>query len=265
MKRILTAAVFLPIFILIVGFLGPPEFFLLVGAVAVLAVWETNQMARKSGYRCRPILCSLVTLGILYAFLDPRLDPLSAVAMALAIIPVFSLWTREPLRQEVSSLAINLLTPLVLGILLGYLVLLRGTGEAEGRQLIFFLFLVVWTGDTAAYYLGRLLGKHRLAPRISPHKTIEGSVAGAVGSMVAGAVAAGWFLEGLGPVQGMAVGFLLNGFGQVGDLLESILKRSAGVKDSASILPGHGGILDRIDSLVLAGPVLFLCYQFLAP
>jgi phosphatidate cytidylyltransferase len=114
-------------------------------------------------------------------------------------------------------------------------------------------------GDTAAYYLGKNFGKNPLARTISPKKTVEGAVAGIVGSLMAGVVAKVWFLDQIAMVHCLLVALICGTIGQFGDLAESLLKRQVGVKDSSDLIPGHGGVLDRIDSLLFAGPV-FYCY-----
>lgn len=260
MKRILTALVFLPVFILIV-LLPPWVYFILLAGTLILAVREASILAGKSGYRFPHLLADLFSLAILYAFLVPWLQPVGIIAAALILLPLMILVKPPPLARAVHSTGILLLTVLILGVLIGFQMQIR----LLGQHLVFFFFLVVWTGDTAAFYVGSSLGKHPLLPGISPRKTIEGSIGGILASMAAGALAAGWFLEGVSPFQGLLLGFLLNLFGQAGDLLESSLKRVSGVKDSAGLLPGHGGILDRLDSLVLAGPVFYLCCLYLFP
>lgn len=264
MKRILTALVFLPIFYLVV-LLPPFAYFLLLAGTLILAVREVSVLAGKSGYRFPPLIADLFCLAILYAFLVPWLQPMWIIAAALLLLPLMILTKPPPLARAVLSTGILLLTVMVLGVLIGFQMQIRLLEEQLGQHLVFFFFLVVWTGDTAAFYVGSSLGKHPLLPGISPKKTIEGSIGGILASMAAGALAAGFFLQGVSPFQGLLVGFLLNLFGQAGDLLESSLKRVSGVKDSAGLLPGHGGILDRLDSLVLAGPVFYLCCHYLYP
>jgi phosphatidate cytidylyltransferase len=117
------------------------------------------------------------------------------------------------------------------------------------------LFGIIWIGDSVAYYVGRALGRHALAPKVSPKKTIEGAAAGFIGSVVAGIIGAFLLGEPWLRVAGVSAATAIAG--QVGDLAESVLKRSAGVKDSSSILPGHGGILDRLDSLFFAAPIFY--------
>jgi phosphatidate cytidylyltransferase len=123
--------------------------------------------------------------------------------------------------------------------------------------LIFFLVLVTWAGDTGAYYAGISLGRRPLAPTLSPKKTVEGLIGGWVAALAAALVASNWFLPSFSPLDALVASFLLTGAGLIGDLSESALKRSAGIKDSGGLLPGHGGVLDRIDSLLFSSPVFY--------
>ena len=130
----------------------------------------------------------------------------------------------------------------------------------QGYKYIFLLFLVTWMGDTAAYYVGSSLGRKKLYPRISPNKTILGSLGGLLGSTGGAFIAKYWFFPELGSGDCLVLGILLGIFGQLGDLCESLLKRSTGVKDSGGLMPGHGGLLDRIDSILFTGAVVYLFY-----
>jgi phosphatidate cytidylyltransferase len=136
-----------------------------------------------------------------------------------------------------------------------------------GRNWLFFALFTTFGSDSAAYFIGRALGRHRLAPRISPHKSWEGAAGGILGAM---AVSLLFTLStplhiSLGIGQGIVLALLVSVFGQIGDLAESLLKRNAGVKESSTVIPGHGGFLDRMDSVVFAGVVVYLYYIFFIP
>ena len=137
------------------------------------------------------------------------------------------------------------------------------TGDPVGSELILFLLVVTWCGDTAAYILGKRLGKHKLVPQISPGKTVEGTIAGlCIGALGGLGI---WFLlleEMLGPVHALGLGILLGIVSQISDLSESIIKRTANVKDSGTLIPGHGGFLDRCDSLIFSAPTLYYYFQY---
>src|SRR4029453_1357592 len=139
--------------------------------------------------------------------------------------------------------------------LLGYAFWLRDL-EA-GKEWVLLLVWVTWLGETAAYMVGSTAGRHRLAPLVSPKKTVEGAVAQLVVSVLAALIARAWFFPALSLSEAVLVGAVLGVVGQVGDLVESALKRSVGVKDTGHLIPGHGGMLDRIDSLLFNTPVLF--------
>ncbi|MBI5523996.1 MAG: phosphatidate cytidylyltransferase [Desulfarculus sp.] len=142
------------------------------------------------------------------------------------------------------------------GLLSSYLLL---GGMEQGRLLILFVVVVVVMADSGAYFAGHLLGSRRLAPRLSPGKTLEGLAGGLALAGLAGGVFAHLFLADTPPLAGAGLGLVLAGFSVAGDLLESTLKRASGAKDSGSLLPGHGGLLDRVDGLLVAAPVLLLC------
>ncbi|MGQ9780100.1 MAG: phosphatidate cytidylyltransferase [Bacillota bacterium] len=144
-----------------------------------------------------------------------------------------------------------------------YMILLRGLPEGEGIYYFFLLTAAIWAGDTAAYFFGSAFGRHRLAPSISPRKTYEGAAAGLCGSLLAGAALAAAF--GKNPWTSFLLSALIGLCGQAGDLFESMLKRDLGVKDSGQFLPGHGGVLDRFDSLFFAAPVLYYLAAYLLP
>jgi phosphatidate cytidylyltransferase len=279
--RELAAAVAIPI-VLAALFLAPAIVFnALVGFVALAALWEFYRMAEKAGH---PVA---KTLGIVYgglvlgaaavlwgpfhlvtrsgAVVDvaPGVRPGAWYALALlgtglaAVAPLFS---RVPPAAALSSAATTAFGVLSIALTATSLCYLR----SESPRAVLFLFLLVWACDSGAYYFGRRFGAHRLAPVVSPNKTWEGSVAGFAAAALFGAVAGGWwFVPELGPVRGAVAAALASTAGQLGDLVESLWKRAAGVKDSGTFLPGHGGFFDRIDSLLFAGPVVaaFLAFR----
>ena len=169
-------------------------------------------------------------------------------------VATISLWTSRPLVEALPAAGISSSGLLFVALPLSYAIRLHGMGRT-GRWILLFALVITWVGDTAAYFVGRAIGKHPLAPKLSPKKTWEGTIAS-----MAGALLLGWLLSTRVNVPTPIVLGLAaagNVAGQVGDLFESAFKRSAGVKDSGSILPGHGGMLDRIDALILAIPVVW--------
>jgi phosphatidate cytidylyltransferase len=257
MKRVLSAAVFLPAFWLIVS-LPPPFFGLLIAAACVLGLFELYHLAALRGVRCNRAAGLALALSVLISFFDPARLPLQIPLLAaLVLVPILSLLGRRPLEECLGSDAVTVFSALFLGVLLGYQVALRGMGDDLGRDLIFLLFVVVWGGDAAAYYAGSFLGRHPLTPRVSPRKTVEGAVAGIAGSILSALLARAWFIPRLRIADCVAAGLLLGVSGILGDLVESCWKRGSAVKDSASLVPGHGGILDRCDSLLFGGPILY--------
>src|SRR5277367_3136638 len=257
MKRVITAAVLVPLVLLL---LLKGSFATVVAAtalVAELAAWEYLFIADCQGYRRTLVL---IAIAVLFAatFFSPALilPALGLGSLVLVLVCSFA----SPLERVLRDSAFSIFPLLYIGLTLVTLPLLWV--QADGPSLLIFLFCVVWTGDVAALYVGRSFGRHKLAPQISPKKSWEGSAASVVGSLLIagllvwlGSRAALHFPGSLIRWLGLAV--LLNVFAQVGDLVESAIKRGAGVKDSGAMLPGHGGLLDRIDALLLAAPVLW--------
>jgi phosphatidate cytidylyltransferase len=177
---------------------------------------------------------------------------------ALLIIPASYVFSRKPLEEALPSSAIAVLATTYVGMLGGSLIRLRNDFPV-GWKLIFYLVLVVWLGDTGAYYVGKNLGKHKLSPRISPKKTIEGLAGGMTASIITAVVIHFTFFEEFPLLHAIIAGVILSFAGVIGDLAESMWKRSADVKDSGTLIPGHGGFLDRFDSIFFTAPILY-CY-----
>jgi len=268
MKRVVTAAVLIPLVLLLIFKASPVQMTWVVGLVAELALWEYLALADASGAKT-PRIAVMVAVALLFVVVFRRPDflgpLLGALALGLFIVCAF----RSPLKRVLPDAAYSVFGMLYVGVPLTTLPPL--SEQENGPSLLLFLFLVVWAGDIAALYVGRAWGRRKLAPSISPGKTWEGAVASVAGSvmiglalvLLAGALARrngglSSLLSFPGSVVGwVALAVVLNVAAQVGDLIESAIKRGAGVKDSGSLLPGHGGVLDRIDALLVAAPVLW--------
>jgi phosphatidate cytidylyltransferase len=175
-------------------------------------------------------------------------------------VTALTLWTKRPMVEALPAAGISSCGLVLVALPLTYAIRLHGV-EADGPKLLMFVLVITWIGDTAAYFVGRAIGKHPLAPVLSPKKSWEGTIASIVGALLVAIVFARWLTVPLPQLLGMAV--VGNVAGQAGDLLESAYKRSAGVKDSGSLLPGHGGVLDRIDALILAIPVVWYYWTWI--
>ncbi|WP_263357179.1 phosphatidate cytidylyltransferase [Acidicapsa ligni] len=265
MKRILTALVLIPLVILLV-FFGPDwAVTLAVGAVALLAAWEYIGIAKAADAN-PPRVAVLVAIALLFAVSQLWPDKLSTALGALSLALLLYCTFSSPIAKVLHDSASSIFCLIYIGFTLISLPALRSA--EDGKTLVTFLLCVVWAGDIVALYVGRNLGRHKLAPRLSPNKTWEGAVGSVVGSLL---VTVGLIvlaeqlakreimtLAFAGPVwHWLLLAVVVNVAAQVGDLAESALKRSAGVKDSGTLLPGHGGVLDRIDALLLAAPVLW--------
>jgi len=252
----LTAAIALPLLIFLIAFAGSSVFCLFLTLVLLLGLLEFNRMglaaehtyeqwfAALAGAAVVPLLCFGQT-----ALLVPL------YAGSILILALFFLF-RLPIISEVHHrLGWLCLGLIYLPLLLGHLVLLRQL--PDGREWIFLTLLVIMGCDTFAYFIGSRFGKHKLYPAVSPKKSIEGGIAGLVGSVLAVCIANKTFLPQIGIVDGILIGLFLGVAGQLGDLFESLLKRACGVKDSGTMIPGHGGMLDRLDSLLFAFPIVY--------
>ena len=265
MARILTAAVLLPI--LIASILLDQLaiiFCLLVAAAVVLGEIEFWLLARKKQIRAdmtAGLLSGLALLTIFYFTAPERLD-LLMIQLVLLVLTVGSLTAAmvrgAPYDRMLLSVGVTILSVMYVALLGGHLIAVRvGFAPALSRHLLSFFFLVIMGSDVAAYYGGRMFGRQKLAPNISPGKTWEGAVAGMLASLLLAVASHYWFFLNLPIKFALPLAAVMNVMGVLGDLTESALKRSADMKDTAQFLPGHGGILDRIDSLLFNAPVIY--------
>jgi phosphatidate cytidylyltransferase len=253
MKRVLTALIGVPLAVLIILYFPIPLLTLVVTGFSVLCFDELLRLAGSSGNRAAPgrwvlLLGALVTASFMWG----PTAALGAIAASL-LFALTAIAMDGPAESTLPKMGVVALGILYCSAPFGFIVLLQ-------RDQFLLLLVIIWIGDTAAYYGGRALGRHALAPVISPKKTVEGAVAGLLGSVAAGVIFGVWRL-GADPARLAAVSLLAAAVGQIGDLAESAIKRSVGVKDSSSILPGHGGMLDRFDSVLFAAPVFYWLFR----
>ncbi len=265
LKRWITGLIALPFLIFLVYF-GQISFFILIGVACVLSLWEYFRIA-FNGER-RALSSVIVWWGYCVSLLilgDALINGLTGVALLVAfnllLVGFFSIviYKSNPLVGDIVQKQLQGIV--YIPVLLSFLILIRR--DPHGVIWIFYLLGIIFAGDISAYYVGTYLGRHKLNPAVSPGKTIEGAIGGLVGNLLAGAVGIIFFLPTLSWPIGIVFFLAVGIAGQVGDLFESELKRSARIKDSSGLLPGHGGFLDRIDALLFASPVAYLFIVFI--
>lgn len=210
----------------------------------------------KGGMPCFKKSGILLSIVLTATFMFQRYDFIFLALICSALVLFLNTLTSSlPLSERIPRLSSTLLGLLYIPCMMGFLILIRGLND--GKYLIFLILAIIWSGDTLAYYTGSLIGRHPLCKTISPKKTLEGMFGGLLGSIMAALCLGPFWLPGVSlaiyPFIGLTVGI----FGQLGDLTESVLKRWAGEKESGNILPGHGGLLDRIDGLIFSAPVFY--------
>jgi phosphatidate cytidylyltransferase len=279
--RIATAAVLIPIVVALVWW-GPPALLAVLAAVvAVLALFELFEIGDKVGLRafkkwtyfCAALVFysqyseGLVEIHSFSAGVSVVRDAAGGVLSLDAALLIFifgcvalGLATRRPLHEVLPAMAMSSVGIFFVALPFSYIVRVNEIGRA-GKQLVLFTLVLVWAGDMLAYFVGKSVGRVKMAPALSPKKTWEGAVANVIASALVAIAFARWMQIDTLTLIAIATG--ANIAGQAGDLIESAYKRGAAVKDSGALLPGHGGMLDRIDSLILAAPVIWVLYQWL--
>ena len=256
-KRVYSALVFIPLFYLLTQYLPPIFFFGLTLIVSCLAMWEFYGLAFFDENPRLPSIVGL-TCGILLLFSLQSPDWISfktAIVIILFVLTAYQVVLVPLVLKSLSHLPFIFFGVVYIALTLGHLLLLRKL--PDGPLLVFFVLLVSWGGDAAAYYSGKSFGSRPLAPILSPKKTIEGLVGGLIAAPLIAWGTSLWFLPLLTPIDCIILGLALTFLGIVGDLSESAFKRQAGAKDSGNLIPGHGGFLDRIDSLLLTVPTFY--------
>jgi phosphatidate cytidylyltransferase len=256
LARWLTAAGLLALVVPVMMWGGRWSFLALVALAVLMCQWEFQPLTLRHLGIWQRVAEAVMALGVpAGAMFWGERGMLLAVVGLLLFWMAFDMLFNKEIGNAVRDLGARMLGYLYGAVLPSFFIL---TWRTElGIHWIFASFAIIFIGDTAAYYLGSWIGSTKLRPSISPHKTIEGSVAGLVGNVLGGmAYAIVFFPELLAP-KGVLFSLVVGGIGQLGDLSESMLKRSVGVKDSSRILPGHGGVLDRLDSLLFAAPLIY--------
>jgi phosphatidate cytidylyltransferase len=279
--RILTSVVLIPLVVALVWW-GPPAATAAAAAlVAILALVEFFGLGSRLGLRAFPkwtIFCAALIFYSQYSvgMLETRTiaggvsimrDAAGGLLSLEAALLVFlfgcvsiGLATRRPLQDVLPAMAVSSAGLIFIALPFSYLVRINEI-EHVGHQLVLFTLCLIWAGDMLAYFVGRSLGRVPMAPALSPKKTWEGALGNLLASLIVGVFFARWMQ--LDAIALLVIAALGNVAGQMGDLIESAYKRGAAVKDSGTLVPGHGGVLDRIDSLILAAPIVWAAYQWL--
>ena len=280
--RLATAAVLIPVVVALVWWAPAIILAGIAAVVSILALVEFLNLGERIGLRGFKLWTYFCTVLIFYAqFSLGRIEThtlaggvsmvrdatggtLSVEAALLIFLfgsVVLGLLTKRPLHDVLPAIAIGSAALLFVVLPFSYIVRLDEI-EPVGRQLVLFTLVLVWAGDMLAYFVGKSLGRVAMAPMLSPKKTWEGALGNVLASMIVAVLFAHWMQTDVPTL--VVIAGVANIAGQAGDLIESAYKRGAAVKDSGGLLPGHGGMLDRIDSLILATPVVWILYQWLA-
>ena len=263
--RIITGLLMLPVLWATVMIVPARAFHAIVLAAIGIAGWECYGILDSRGarsFRWLGLLGCLVVVGSftgIAALSDVRL----ALVLMGALAPLLAMRRRDEPAALLEAVLKTVFPVVFVGLSLGYLVGIYEVPGGGGGRLLVFLYLCIVLGDTLAFCVGSAWGKRRMAPRLSPRKTWEGAVAGLAGGMLGAILAHVWILEGLSWVHTLTLGLLIGVAGILGDLAASLLKRAYGVKDSSNLLPGHGGLLDRMDSQLFAAPLLYYYHTLL--
>lgn len=264
-QRILTG---LPLALVVVYLIVQGREWLFTLAVLVtvmISLQEYFHICREAGQGGWPWMgyvgAGLLCLGQEAGLHSQAFNESGLLLLLVLVIPVAGLVTLSGVKTYLGRLASTLLGILYVGFAFSWIIPLRFANPATGRRLTIMLFLVVWAGDIFAYAVGRMMGHIPLAKSISPKKTVEGAIAGLAGGMLAAWGFSYWFWQTGDQKTVILIGGVVALAGQAGDLVESALKRAGNLKDSGTILPGHGGLLDRIDSLLFAAPTLWLVWH----
>ncbi len=265
--RLLTAAVVAPL-LLAVLFLGPAwAWYLVVVTACAIAAQELFGMTHPSDRIAQAIgVATAIAVSVVLYFRTTDAPSLLTVLLLVPIVGVLvPLWRLGDLSSAALRVMAGVCGPLYVGALLTTIALLRRDFGSDGASWVLLTLMLSWLADTGGYFFGRFFGKTKLYERLSPKKTREGFVGSLVGATFGAVLGHVWYLKALPLGHAIALGIVVGAFGQMGDLVESLLKRSTGIKDSGWIIPGHGGLLDRIDALLIVSPLVYVYATWFAP
>jgi phosphatidate cytidylyltransferase len=259
-KRVISGLLFLPVFYLVTWKLAPVYFTALVLAAVVVGQYEFYRMVKARGIN--PHAAVGIVLGALMVLefhhpLHPGMGKLFAVTASLLAVMLVRLFSPRPVEGALEDVAATALGVFYVALLFGFQIAIRTGFSGYGKQWLVFLYFVIWASDIGAYSIGIPFGRHRLYEKVSPKKSVEGLLGALAAAAGMAVLCRTWFMPPVGMGEAVMLGLALATVGTAGDLTESLFKRAAGVKDSGGIIPGHGGILDRMDSMLFAAPVLY--------
>lgn len=255
-KRIISAIIFLPIFLVILIKGSPVYFFLIVLVASLIGVGEFFSFKKSSMPGDLKVFGYLWTLLIMISAFNGNYLYINGTLAGGAIISLLLLLRRKyDFRLVIDEVGFLFIAVLFVTFFMSHLLFIR---EApHGSLLVLLLFFMIWVNDTAAYFTGKAIGKRKLYPEISPKKSVEGFAGGFIATIIASVIFSLLFLPGFILLDSILIGILIGIIGPLGDLCESMFKRAYWVKDSGTIIPGHGGILDRLDSILLSSPIMY--------
>ena len=269
-RRALSVVVLVPLVLLVI-YRGDWLYLLLVLVAMLMMQVEYCRLAQHFTEKLNPVMPALLTgvfCGLAY-FLPTLTKALPVTAVVLGFFTFVFIYVfaesifRAKVDGELITVTLKLTGILTIGWVLGYHLILLRNAEPVGRHLIFLLCATVWGSDTGAYLVGRAFGKHKLGTPVSPRKTVEGTIGGlVVGTFIGFGLGIVLLKDTFSWLDAVFIGLLLSVLGQLGDLSASLMKRTAGVKDSGDVIPGHGGFIDRCDSLIFSTPALYYYWEF---
>jgi len=253
------------IVLLVLAFTGGWYFFSALMIILCLSMREMHMMGEQLGYNKFDVVSYIASAAVLFDFyLYSGKNLYVIIVIFITYLLIYATFRNK--EKQLQEITFRCFVTFYLSLFLGSLLLVReypfAAGYETGGKIIASVFLSTWILDTFAYFAGKMFGKHKLFPVISPKKTVEGGIGGLVGAVGMIVAAKYIFFQQLPMIHAVLIGLIIGTLGQIGDVVESFFKRTTGVKDASSILPGHGGVLDRFDSLIFISPFIYWYVTF---